>query len=154
MTYCQSANYVVQPLRSSFLTQLPCWVAMKRIQYTLCLLGDCVSVYLNVQSKNFSSIPLGNIVSSKNNICKAFSFFIVNKNCTCAIIVEHKNKVRLNETFAIALEAGICHLLYKLLFPHTYTSNELTSISSVVKLERENTPGSKSDLRGLVAGWI
>lgn len=70
------------------------------------------------RAENFSSVPPGNIVNSKNNICKAFFSFRVNKNYTGTITVEFKNKVKLSETF-VTLEARICNLLPKLLFPHT-----------------------------------
>lgn len=93
--------------------------------------------------KNFSSAPHGNIVNSKTYICKTFfssSLGVNKKGCTRTIIAEYRNKVKLNETFAVTLEAGICNSLHKLLFPsHTHTSNKLASVNSVVKVKRGQT---------------
>ena len=68
------------------------------------------------------------------------------------IPVEFKNKVKSNET-SVPLTAGTCSLLPKPLFLHTHISDRLASIGSVRKVEREDWPGSKSDLRCVVSGW-
>lgn len=50
------------------------------------------------------------------------------------IIVRYKTKVKLNETFAVTLEAGLCNLLHKFLFPHTPPTSLL--LSTMVKVEK------------------
>lgn len=83
--------------------------------------------------KNFSSVPHGNIVNSKPYICKPFFFPLgVNrKRCIHITIAEYRDKVKLNETFAVTLEAGICNSLYKLLLPHTLTCPTSLLLSTV-----------------------